>query len=272
MANRNTNDSNKKSGGLHCEHRQRLRERMLRHGAENFADHELLEVALFAANARGNTNELAHLLMERFGSIYAVMEAQADELTEVEGIGDAGAAQMMCIAELLRRYIRSARVPGTQYDTVQKVAEYMWSYFCGLDHERLYMMMLDNRMSLVDLVSLSDGTVSSTEVPTGRIVDKIARKKPAFVVLAHNHPHGIALPSDNDLAVTCRIGDLLNMINVTLLEHIVITDDRFWPILKNQKCFPKVMSEAQQLRGKILDPSRFYNVDEKTYRFSDFLK
>ena len=245
---------------------------MLRHGAENFADHELLEIALFAANPRGDTNELSHLVMEHFGSIYSVMEAQADELTEVDGLGEAGAVQLMCLAELSRRYIRSSRESGTRYDTVQRIAEYMWSYLCGLDHERLYMMMLDNRMGLIDLVPLSDGTVSRTDVPTDWIVRKIVYKKPAFVVLSHNHPHGIALPSENDIEVTHRIGDLLSSIKVTLLEHIVIAEDRFYPILKNQKSFPTVMSEVQELHGRILDPARFYNVDYETYRFSDFLK
>lgn len=262
----------KHSSGVHHDHRRRMRERMLRYGAENFADHELLEIALFAANPRGNTNELAHTVVEHFGSIYSVMEAQADELTEVHGLGEAGAVQLMCMAELSRRYIRSSREPGTQYDTVQKIAEYLWSYFHTLDHERLYMMLLDNRMGLIDLILLSDGSVSSTEVPTILMLEKIARKKPVFVVLSHNHPHGIAQPSENDLGVTRHVRKVLSLVNVMLLEHIVIADDRFYPIMKHQQSFPEVMAEAQRLHGKTLDLNAFYNVDENTYRFSDILK
>ena len=267
-----SNTKANRSGGLHHDHRRRLRERMIYYGAENFADHELLEIVLFAANPRGNTNELAHRVMEQFGSVYAAMEAQPDELIEVCGLGESGVVQLMCLAELSRRYIRSSREPGTKYDTVQKIAEYMWSYFSGLDHERLYMMLLDNCMGLIDLVHLSDGGVSSTGVPTRQIIEKIVRKKPTFVVLSHNHPHGMARPSENDLEVTWRVGNAISLINVTLLEHIVIADDRFFPILKQQHGFPNMVEEAWALRGKTIDFDCFYNVDENTYLFSDFFK
>ena len=260
----------KQSGGLHRDHRHRVREKIIHYGPESFVDHELLELLLFAASPRGNTNELAHLAIERFGSIYAVLEASADELMEIEGIGEAGAAQILAIAEVLRRYVRSCRPKRTQYDTVRKIAEYLWSYFCALDHERLYMMVLDNRMALIDVVTLSDGTIGSTEIPTRRILEVVVRKKAAYVVLAHNHPHGVARASKNDVDVTQRVSEMLNVMNVMLLEHIVVAEDSFYPILRHEKFCPNPISEEQQLRAECFDAEHFYDVDDKTYRFSDF--
>lgn len=266
------NEKNQKSGSIHRDHRKRMRERMIRHGVENFADHELLEVALYSANARGDTNELAHMLLEHFGSLDVLMEARAEDLTDIDGMGEAGAALIVCIGELMRRYIRTLSKERQRYSSVQDLARYAWGYLCGLDHERLYMILLDNQLSLIDMVLLADGTVTSAEVRMSLILDKVTRKKAAFVALAHNHPHGTANPSDKDIELTNSVSELLNIFGVSLIEHIVIAEDRYWPIIKHRRSYPPFYETSKVLRAKNFDADSFYDVDDDSYRFSSVLE
>ncbi len=244
-----------------------MRERVLQAGYDDFADHEILEMFLYATNARGDTNETAHRLIEHFGSFGAVMEADVEELTEVSGVGRQSAFQISLGMELVRRCARSRTVKATSYTSVRQIAEYIWNYLFGLDHERLYLMLFDNRMELISHVRLSDGTVNSTAVPKRELMEIVLRKHASSVVLAHNHPHGEAQASEEDIRVTTEIAELLRMIGVTLREHLVITDDRFQSIMKNHYRFPHVMADSAQVSEDGFDWNAFYDVDEETYRF-----
>ncbi len=254
---------------LHANHRERMRERAGKFGYESFSDHEILEMFLYASQPRGDTNELAHRLIEHFGVLDAIFEADIDELVTVSGVGPAAAHQLTLCMEMIRRILRSRHTVPRTYDTVQKIAEYVWNYFFGLNHERLYLMLFDNRMALLSLDCLSDGTVNSTAVPKRELLEKVLKKHAACVVLAHNHPHGVAQCSDEDIRVTVEIAELLRSIGVSLREHLIITDTCFHSIMKNHYRLPQVMSDAGARVGDDdFDWDAFYNVDENTYRFS----
>lgn len=252
---------------MHEHHRERIRKRFLEYGFDSFADHEYLETLLYYSKARGDTNPLAHTLMERFGSIRNVLEASPDELMQVEGIGEQTVLLLKVILEGVRRYAASLAEETTIFDSVTKIAEYIWCRFLGLDHERLYLMLFNNRMNMIDCSIMSDGTVNTSDAPIGKIVERALQKKAACVVLAHNHPRGIATPSDNDIAVTVRIAEALRLVDIPLREHLVITDDRFSAIVKNHLRYRTFSSRNVQVGGSIPDDSRFYNVDEEEYRF-----
>ncbi|MBQ7173230.1 MAG: RadC family protein [Clostridia bacterium] len=148
----------------HDKHRERMRQRYLSGGFNSFQEHELLEMLLFYAKPRGNTNPTAHALMERFGSLKNVMEASLDELKEVDGIGEQSAILFKLVTEFTRRYaIEAYRPKGYCFRDMKEIAMFIAPKFTGLDHEQLHMMLFNNRMNLLDHCIVSDGVVNSAE-------------------------------------------------------------------------------------------------------------
>lgn len=256
---------------IHAHHRDRIRERA-ELGFDSFAEHELLEMLLFYSIPRGDTNVIGHELIEHFGSFNAVIEASVDELQAVKGIGHSSALQIKLVGEMIRRYVGGYVENVQQYDTLRKVAEYIWPRFLGLSNEQLYMMMFNNKMAMIDCVRLAEGSVNSASVPVRVLVEQAFKKNASSIVLAHNHPHGMATPSQNDLDLTHSIAEGLAMIDVPLIEHIVIAEDRFMPLVKTRCGIPKIhaTSNCSLLGTQGFDAEKFYDIDEETYRFKGF--
>lgn len=250
---------------MHEGHRSRMRERFLQNGPEGFADHELLELFLYYSIPRADTNPVAHRLYEHFGSFRGILEAEPDELLSLEGIGPSSAMLLKLLPEMLRRYAKESLAPVKQYDTLSKIGMFFFPYFLGLDHERLYAMFLNNRMGLIDCVLISQGTVNTSEVSVRRVAEIAIQRRAASVVLAHNHPNGLAIPSSADVEVTDYVNRTCSDLGINLLEHLIIADNRFWPIMK-QHCG---MFRCSPLSGKVESRffEKFYDVDETQFTY-----
>ncbi len=244
---------------MHENHRQRMRERYLQAGFDSFATHEILEMLLYYSIPRGDTNEIAHQLLEHFGSLKKLFEASEDELQEVPGIGVKAAIFLKMIPELTRRYAIEQDNLGPCFDSVSKIAQYFCRRFMGVDHECLYMMLLDNRMNILDCCLISEGTVNSSPAPMGVIMQKVMRKKASAVVLAHNHPHGLAIPSSSDLNLTDSLNNMLSSIDVVMLEHLIIAEDRFCPIMRQHCGTYRCSPLSRKIDSGFYD--QFYDVD-----------
>lgn len=240
------------TGAIHLEHRRRLKERYLKNGFDGFADHELIEMLLFFSKPQGDTNPTAHELMERFGSLKGILEASPEELCEVTGIGAHSAVLLKLIPELAKRYAAEETDHVTDYTTLSRIAQYFRPKFYGLDHECLYMMMFNNRMNLIDCIRVSEGAVNSSSVPIRLMTEKIIQKKASGVALAHNHPNGLAVPSSQDLEITDTLNNAFRLLDITLVEHLVFADNRFWPIMKEHFG----MFRSSPLTGRV--ESEFY--------------
>ncbi len=254
---------------MHTNHRSRMRERFIHEGSDHYATHELLEMILYYGKPQGDTNPCAHELVERFGGIKGILEASVEELQEVKGVGEHTAILFNLITELLRRYEREIRLPIPTYDTLSKMATYMHSYFVGRSTERLYMMVFNNRMNLIDFTMISKGSANSTDICLRRIEQCIFRKNGTSVILAHNHPNGLPLPSNEDLEITESVYRHLASINITLIEHLIFTDDRFFPIMKTH--FGSIRQSPAF--GKISADfyGDFYDVDDTEFAFPKLL-
>ncbi|MBE6632761.1 MAG: DNA repair protein RadC [Ruminococcaceae bacterium] len=249
---------------MHEHHRQRMRERLRGCDFDHLATHELLEFLLFYAIPRSDTNKLAHGLLERFGSLRELFEASAEELTEVEGIGENSALLLKLIPAITRRYAEEQRKPSERYDSVSKLATFFVRRFIGDNRECLYMMLLNNRMNMIDCVKISEGSVNCSEVPVRRMTELALSKKASSVVLAHNHPNGLAIPSGNDLDVTDHLNNAFHMLGITLLEHLVIADDRFMPIMKQHCGIFRCIDQVTHIESRF--DQNFYDVDEAQWR------
>jgi len=256
---------------IHASHRDRIRERA-ELGFHSFSDHELLEMLLFYSIPRGDTNVLGHALIERFGSFNVVIESSVDELMTVKGIGKSSALQLKLVGEMIRRYVGGFAKKVPRYDSLKKIAEYIWPRFLGLSNEHLYMMMFNNKMAIIECARLAEGSVNSASVPIRVLVERAFKKNASAIVLAHNHPHGVSTPSDCDLELTHLFAEALAMVDIPLIEHLVIAEDRFMPLIKTHCGLPKIRSttSCSLFGANGFDAEHFYDIDEETYRFSEF--
>ena len=223
---------------LHSGHRERMRERWAKYGGEQFEDHELLEMLLYYALPRCNTNELAHVLMETFGSLNAVLEANEDELSAVSGMGMQSAHLVALAGEAARRY--AAAYFGETKNApilrnVREVVEFLRPRFIGASKEYVYLLLFDSSMRLLDCHMMGVGSISQVVFPIREVLLRADRKHAVAAILAHNHPHGLAVASPEDLQATRYVADALRYMQVNLLEHIVLNETAYMPIIKNSR-------------------------------------
>ena len=217
--------------GIHDGHRERMRKKVEENGLDVLHDHEVLEVLLYLTNPRKDVNPLAHELIGRFRSLAGVLEAPAEELKKVEGVGDQTAYDLGLIPQIARRYMKSRAETkeGDMIDSSSKVTEkarkMIESEFFGSREEAVYAFALDNRLKLIRAIRLSEGTAASAGVPLPKLVEFALNSKATGVILAHNHPSGRLRPSRADIETTEQVRDVLQKVGVKLLDHVVVGND-----------------------------------------------
>ena len=223
----------------HDGHRARMRKRLKETSPSAFAEHEILEMLLYHSIARGDTNETAHSLLEAFGSIEGVLDADASRLQAVWGVGESSAVLLTLAGELARRYATQKFIekqsPLKVLDTPEKVATFFAPRFIGATKELALVLLVDNSMRVLDCFPLSFGTVSGVSISVRAIAERAYSSHAAAVFLAHNHPGGIAVPSDEDVNITRRIKEGLAILEIPLVEHFVFSDNAYSPILNEYR-------------------------------------
>ncbi len=210
---------------IHDGHRERLKQRFLDNGLDTFSDHNILELLLFYVLPRRDTNMIAHRLMQRFGSLSGVLDAPVQELTEVEGIGKNAACYLKLFSQVARVYFNDKLKDGIVLDTAEKVGEYLIPKYVGIMHEMVLLVCLDSKGKVLSCTAVMEGTINATQVSVRKIVETAVRNNAASVILSHNHPSGLAIPSRDDIATTKKIEQALALINVTLVDHIIVADN-----------------------------------------------
>ncbi len=211
---------------VHDGHRARMRERFLKYGLDNFSEHEVLELLLFYAKARGDVNPLAHRLIRQFGSLRAVLDAPAEELMQVEGVGENTASLLHLMPALFQRY-RLSDCGNRMYDTAEKIGNYLVDYYIGHANETLTVLLLDNRSHLLAVKKLAEGTPNTVQMDYRTLMQEALRWRASAVILAHNHPGGSCRPSRQDIAETQCAKQMLQKVDVQLLDHFIIADSQW---------------------------------------------
>ena len=209
--------------GIHSGHRKRMKDKYLKDNFDNMNQHEALEMLLYYAIPQKDTNLLAHKLLDHFGSLSGVFDASVSALVDF-GLTVNTAILLKFIPDFSRLYLDDKREMRSKEINIRELPEYFKSKFIGRTDEMLYCLLLDGNFNQIYCELVSKGSPSATEVPVRRIVELSLLYKPKFVVLAHNHPIGLSIPSINDIDVTKKIYKALNGINVNLLDHIVISN------------------------------------------------
>ena len=212
--------------GIHDGHREKVRARFLTAGLDAFADHEALELLLYYAIPRRDTNPIAHSLMERYGSLSAVLEAPVEDLRKVEGVGESAAILLRLVPQLSRR-ARLADVQETVLNSTERAGTYLLELFSGLSREVLYQLCLDQKGKLMACKRLSEGSANNTDLNIRLLMENAILTSASAVILSHNHPSGIALPSRDDINTTEQARTALETIGVKLADHIIVADGDF---------------------------------------------
>lgn len=209
---------------IHDGHRQRMKERFLKNGLDTFSDHEILELLLYHCIPRCDTNEIAHRLISRFGSLLQVIEASPRELEKIEGVGKSAATFLVLLKETHRHLNISRAKENKILKDIQSCGLYLCNFFSGFSNEVVYLLCMDSKAMVIDCFKVSEGGVTSANISIRKIIDIAINSNAASVVIAHNHPGGFAIPSADDVMTTRRLAKALLMADVVLTDHVVVAD------------------------------------------------
>ncbi len=236
IKNRDLKDKDQKKN-IHEGHRERLRQRFLRESLDNFQPHNVLELLLFFSIPMKDTNNEAHALIDRFGSLSAVFDANFDELITVKGIGENSATLIKLIPELFKKYeVDKINREGDVLSDCEAVARYTSKYFKGVNEEHLYLLCLDSNCKILGFEQISSGTINATPINNRKIVELAYKSNAANLILVHNHPSGVVAPSKSDVNATLSTVELLKSIGMRLNDHIIIGNgDDFFSFRRSEK-------------------------------------
>ena len=212
---------------IHDGHRQRIKARFCKEGLDHFEEHQVLELLLFYCIPSVDTNPIAHRLLDHFGSLARVFEAPVEELEKVEGIGHNAAVFLSLVMAAGRYYQVNCASRNVILNSVEECGKYLLPLFYGRRNETVFLLCLDAKCKVLTCKMLGEGSVNSAGVPVRRIVETALAFNATSVVLAHNHPSGLAFPSDADIQTTRRVAVALDAVEIGLLDHIVVADDDF---------------------------------------------
>lgn len=217
----------------HKNHRERLRKRFFETGFRGFAPHEILEIILFYSIPQQDTNGIAHRLIEHFGSFSAVLDADPVELMRVSGVKEVSAALIKLIPAICSYYQIDKTFGKQTPASIEGVAEYCMYKTISETRERFYVVVFNNSMRMLAFEMLTEGSQSEVEVNVEQLAQVLFRYSGSNFILVHNHPGGSITPSDADIILTQRIYSVFAPLNKNLIEHIIISKNRYIPIMQS---------------------------------------
>ncbi len=224
------------SDNLHKGHRERVRKEFLEKGFnEKTPPHKILEMLLFYSIPRKDTNEIAHELINKFGSLEAVLEAPYEQLVKVKGVSENTAALIKLIIPVASRYRSKIITNNAVLENSNQLGEYLVAKYMGFTKETLAITSLNAKGKVLGFDILSIGDASSVELSVRRVIETVIKRNPVCVVMSHNHPSGSALPSADDIRLTANISDTLSNINVRLLDHIIICENDYVSMAQSER-------------------------------------
>ena len=216
---------------IHKDHRKRIKKRFLEKGLDAFEDHEVLELLLFFCIPRKNTNPTAHRLLNRFGSLSGVLDAGFRELLREEGIGFTSALFITFISALTRRYQMDKHRSRESFCDLDSIGRYLLNHYIGATREHVELLLFDARMHMTDHITLHEGATNSSDINSERIAEIVFTRRASCFAIAHNHPGGRCVPSNEDIAVTQKIYNDFKPFNIRMLDHFLIAGSEYMRLL-----------------------------------------
>ena len=209
---------------IHVGHRSRVKTEFLARRLEGWPDHRVLELLLFYAIPQGDVNDLAHVLIDRFGSLAGVLDASADELKKVPGVGEHTAVLLRLIPAIGGRYVEDRGSMGRIVRTTDEAAKVLRPCFEGARNEMVSILCLDGKGKLLGVRKVSEGSIFASDINIRRIAEEAMGLRAAGINLAHNHISNLAFPSAADWQATDVIRAALAPLGLELIDHIIFVD------------------------------------------------
>ena len=224
----------------HAGHRKRLKDRFLREGLDNFEMHNILELLLFFGVPQKDTNELAHNLIDTFGSLTAVFEAEADALFQVKGMTERAVVLIKLMLPLFRRYTADRNANKREFKSIDEISQYLVARHQSYGKEVFMLTSLNEVGNLIacDVISKGDAINVSFEIKD--VVQKALKHNATYVVVSHNHLTGNTKPSDTDIKTTQNLAYTLKQMNIKLIDHIIIAGNEYTSMAKNKEILPMI--------------------------------
>jgi len=201
---------------------ERPREKLLHLGAHTLSDAELLAIFLRTGTKGQHVVDIARHLIKTFGSISGIYQASEQEFCQTNGLGQAKYVQLQACLEMTKRYLAEELVAGEALTSSQKTIAYLSAQLRHEQNELFTMLVLNNQHQIISFEKLFFGTIDAAAVYPRVVVEKTLKQNGAAVILCHNHPSGVAKPSQADIKITERITQALRLIDVQVLDHIII--------------------------------------------------
>jgi DNA repair protein RadC len=203
---------------------ERPREKLLAKGADTLTDSELLAIFLRSGVKDYSAIDIARNLLSKFGSLRRLLSASEHDFCQTKGLGQAKFAQLQACLEMSQRYMAETLDKSDAFNSVEQTQAYLIAKLRDERHEVFAMLLLDSQHRLIKYRPMFYGTIDSASVYPRVLVQQALLDNAAAVILAHNHPSGIAEPSKADKSITKRIIDAFSLMDIKVLDHFVIGD------------------------------------------------
>lgn len=221
------------SSHSHDGHRDRIKKKFLESGFNSFEEHEILEMLLFYSIPRKNTNEIAHNLINKFGNIYKVCNADVELLQEVDGISYNSAILLKMIPSLCKEYTKNIDM-DFNFNDINTILKFCINQYTGETTEILKAIYLDNVSNLIACVDIcSMNSRNSVIVNATKIIERAEKYKSSKIILIHNHPNGSIVPSQEDIISTNKLIKIFRELRLNILDHIIVANDKAISMVNN---------------------------------------
>ncbi len=226
------------SKNLHANHRKRVRARFIKDGnLDSFEEHQVLELLLFYCVPRRDTNELAHKLLNEYGSLYTLMNAKPEDIMKRCKVSETTAVLISMVPHLTRKFLSSGlHNDKPTINSFNIASSYFEAVLLGKPLESFYMLCLDLNKRLRKIVQISDGVINNTHIYMEKVVGDALLHNSSFVIIGHNHPNGNNRPSNADVEVTIKISNALSHVGIKVLDHIIVCGDNNFSFAKKGLC------------------------------------
>ena len=214
-------------------HYRRMRERFLTNGLEGFLDYEVVELLLKLADPRPDHKPTAKAMMAKFGSLGGVLEATPVLLKSIGGVGDKNIFGLKLVQAVAGRYLKEEVINKDYIQSSDQVLSFLIHHFKNRNREQFMIILLNGRNQIIDLVTLFEGTLTTSAVYPREVIKLILERDAAAVIFVHNHPSGNLAPSKDDKLITKRLKEACQTIDVQVHDHLIISGNDSFSFAKN---------------------------------------
>ena len=220
---------------IHKDHRKKVKDRFFECGFTGMPDHNVLEAILFLGIPQKDTNPIAHELIDTFGSFSGVLEAKKSDLLKIKGMTESAAFAIMSYLPVNRRYIESLQKKKPVFETNEEIIEFLRPLiFENSTIERVFVLCFDSKNRMIACRNICDGDISSALFDVRELTRVVLEVNAQKIIVAHSHPHGVALPSREDISTTKLIYEMMKFIKVHLDDHLIVTDTGYMSMAKSR--------------------------------------